>query len=91
MQHHLIRALALAALAAAAFVSAATAAERVRVGKAVPFAWTFTPIDVGVAVGTFAKQGLELEVTGFAGDARLQQGLVSNSICLLYTSDAADE
>ena len=80
MQHHLIRALALAALAAVAFASAAAAAERVRVGKAVPFAWTFTPIDVGIAVGTFAKQGLELEVTGFAGDARLQQGLVSNSI-----------
>ncbi|MGH8734763.1 MAG: ABC transporter substrate-binding protein, partial [Burkholderiales bacterium] len=60
--------------------SAAAAAERVRVGKAVPFAWTFTPIDVGIEVGTFAKQGLELEVTGFAGDARLQQGLVSNSI-----------
>ena len=80
MQHHLIRALALAALAAAAFASAAAAAERVRVGKAVPFAWTFTPIDVGIEVGTFAKQGLELEVTGFAGDARLQQGLVSNSI-----------
>jgi NitT/TauT family transport system substrate-binding protein len=80
MQHHLIRALALAALAAAAFASAAAAADRVRVGKAVPFAWTFTPIDVGIEVGTFAKQGLELEVTGFAGDARLQQGLVSNSI-----------
>src|SRR5262249_11351184 len=53
---------------------------RVRVGKAVPFAWTFTPIDVGIAVGIFAKHGLELEVTGFAGDARLQQGLVSDSI-----------
>src|SRR5262249_62164523 len=54
--------------------------DRVRVGKAVPFAWTFTPIDVGIAVGIFAKHGLELEVTGFAGDARLQQGLVSDSI-----------
>jgi ABC-type nitrate/sulfonate/bicarbonate transport system substrate-binding protein len=80
MQHYLIRALALAALAAGAFASAAAAADRVRVGKAVPFAWTFTPIDVGIEVGTFAKQGLELEVTGFAGDARLQQGLVSNSL-----------
>src|SRR5262245_34618413 len=50
------------------------------VGKAVPFAWTFTPIDVGIAVGIFAKHGLELEVTGFAGDARVQQGLVSDSI-----------
>jgi ABC-type nitrate/sulfonate/bicarbonate transport system substrate-binding protein len=55
-------------------------ADTVRVGKAVPFAWTFTPIDVGIDVGNFAKQGLELAVTGFAGDARLQQGLVSDSI-----------
>jgi ABC-type nitrate/sulfonate/bicarbonate transport system substrate-binding protein len=78
MQHHLVRALAVAF--AMIVASAAGAADRVRVGKAVPFAWTFTPIDVGIAVGTFAKQGLELEVTGFAGDARVQQALVSDSI-----------
>ena len=78
MRHHLVRALTLAI--AVTVASAAAAADRVRVGKAVPFAWTFTPIDVGIAVGTFAKQGLELEVTGFAGDARVQQALVSDSI-----------
>jgi ABC-type nitrate/sulfonate/bicarbonate transport system substrate-binding protein len=78
MERHLIRALILAA--AAGFASAALAADSIRVGKAVPFAWTFTPIDVGVATGLFAKNGLELTVTGFAGDARLQQGLVSDSI-----------
>jgi NitT/TauT family transport system substrate-binding protein len=68
-------------LAAAALISSAVlAADKVRVGKAVPFAWTFTPIDVGIGVGIFANHGLELTVTGFAGDARLQQGLVSDSI-----------
>jgi NitT/TauT family transport system substrate-binding protein len=72
--------LALAVIVSAAVAGAAAAAERVRVGKAVPFAWTFTPIDVGIAVGTFAQEGLELEVTGFAGDARVQQALVSDSI-----------
>jgi NitT/TauT family transport system substrate-binding protein len=71
---------ALLVLAAAAFASAAPAADNIRVGKAVPFAWTFTPIDVGIATGIFAKHGLDLTVTGFAGDARLQQGLVSDSI-----------
>src|SRR6266567_5997524 len=82
MRHHLIRALVLAAapVLAAAFASSVMAADKVRVGKAVPFAWTFTPIDVGIDVGIFAKHGLELQVTGFAGDARLQQGLVSDSI-----------
>src|SRR5262249_12264541 len=82
MKHHPMGAgiLALVAILAVAFVSAAAAADRGRVGKAGPFAWTFTPIDVGVTVGIFAKHGLELEVTGFAGDARVQQGLVSDSI-----------
>jgi NitT/TauT family transport system substrate-binding protein len=80
--NHLIRA-ALATLmsvVALALVASADAAEKVRLGKAVPFAWTFTPIDVGVEIGNFSKRGLELEVTGFAGDARLQQGLASDSI-----------
>jgi ABC-type nitrate/sulfonate/bicarbonate transport system substrate-binding protein len=78
MSHHLIGAVVL--VAAAAFAATAQAADQVRVGKAVPFAWTFTPIEVGSEVGIFAKRGLELVVTGFAGDARLQQGLVSDSI-----------
>ena len=80
--NHLIRA-ALATLisvVALALVARAEAAEKVRLGKAVPFAWTFTPIDVGIEIGNFSKRGLELEVTGFAGDARLQQGLASESI-----------
>jgi len=87
MKHRLLRALvatlvrsALAPCVAVSLAAAAVAADAVRVGKAVPFAWTFTPIDVGIDVGIFAKQGLELAVTGFAGDARLQQGLVSDSI-----------
>jgi ABC-type nitrate/sulfonate/bicarbonate transport system substrate-binding protein len=70
----------LAIMAAAALATGAQAADAVRVGKAVPFAWTFTPIDVGIDTGIFAKHGLELTVTGFAGDARLQQALVSDSI-----------
>jgi ABC-type nitrate/sulfonate/bicarbonate transport system substrate-binding protein len=78
MKHLLTRALVL--VAAAAFAASAAAADKVRVGKAVPFAWTFTPIEVGIEVGIFAKHGLELQVVSFAGDARLQQGLVSDSI-----------
>jgi len=80
MTHRLIRAAFLLPFLAVPMAAAALAADTVRVGKAVPFAWTFTPIDVGIDVGIFAKQGLEPVVTGFAGDARLQQGLVSESI-----------
>src|SRR5262249_13762416 len=82
MKHHPMGAGILVAVAilAVAFASTAAAADRVRVGKAVPVAWTFTPIDVGVAVGLFAKNGLELEVPAFAGDARRRQGIVCDSI-----------
>jgi len=88
VMHRLLRALvgtlacSASALCVALSIATATlaAADTVRVGKAVPFAWTFTPIDVGIETGIFARQGLALEVTGFAGDARLQQGLVSGSI-----------
>ena len=78
MRYCLLRALIL--LAMSAFASTASAADKLRIGKAVPFAWTFTPIEVGIEAGIFAKHGLELTVTGFAGDARMQQGLVSDSI-----------
>ena len=88
MKRHLMRALVLALVPffAAAFAASAPAADKLRIGKAVPFAWTFTPIEVGLEVGIFAKHGLELVVTGFAGDARMQQGLVSDSIDIGFGS-----
>ena len=44
------------------------------------FAWTFTPLDVGIQTGIFAKHGIEIEASAFNGDARMQQGLTSDSI-----------
>jgi ABC-type nitrate/sulfonate/bicarbonate transport system substrate-binding protein len=58
----------------------AHAAEKLRVGKAVPFAWTFTPLDIGVETGQFARHGLEIEISAFGGDARMQQALTADSI-----------
>src|SRR5215475_4784884 len=48
----------LVVLATAALSASAGAAETLRVGKAVPFAWTFTPVEVGIETGQFGKQGL---------------------------------
>ena len=67
-------------LLAFSLVSPAAAAEKLRVGKAVPFAWTFTPLDVGMQMGIFAKHGLEIEASSFGGDARLQQALTADSL-----------
>ena len=58
----------------------AGAAEKLRVGKAVAFAWTFTPLDVGMDMGIFAKHGLEIEASAAAGDAKMQQALSADSI-----------
>src|SRR5258708_22382772 len=61
-------------------VAPAGAAEKLRVGKAVAFAWTFTPLDVGIQTGIFAKHGLEIEASASAGDAKLQQALIADSL-----------
>jgi NitT/TauT family transport system substrate-binding protein len=72
--------ISLATLLMAALLTPASAAEKLRVGKAVAFAWTFTPLDVGMQTGIFAKHGVEIEASAFNGDARMQQGLTSDSI-----------
>ena len=61
-------------------VSPAGAVEKLRVGKAVPEAFSFVPLDVGVRKGFFAKNGLEIESIAFAGDARMQQAMASDSL-----------
>jgi ABC-type nitrate/sulfonate/bicarbonate transport system substrate-binding protein len=68
-------------VAAAIFgASAATAADTIRVGKSVSQPFAFAPVEIGTQFGIWAKHGLELEVVVFAGDAKLQQGLVANSV-----------
>jgi NitT/TauT family transport system substrate-binding protein len=60
--------------------SPARAAEKLRVAKVVPFAWTFTPLDIGIQEGIFAKHGLAIEESSSAGDAKLQQILTADSV-----------
>lgn len=60
--------------------AAAKAADKLRVGKSVGTTWTFIQLDVGVQQGIFAKYGLDVDIATFTGDAKLQQGLVANSL-----------
>jgi NitT/TauT family transport system substrate-binding protein len=69
-----------AALPLAARLAPARAADKLRVAKVVPFAWTFTPLDIGMQQGIFAKHGLDIEASASTGDARLQQLLTSGSV-----------
>ncbi len=55
----LCRILLVAALVGLASSQAAYAVDTIRVGKSVPIAWTFTPLDMGVETGIWAKHGSE--------------------------------
>jgi len=81
--------LVLAALATAALTTPAAAADKLRVGKAVPEAFSFVPPDVGMRNGIFQKNNVELELTAFAGDARMQQAAAADSIDILLGSGPA--
>jgi ABC-type nitrate/sulfonate/bicarbonate transport system substrate-binding protein len=56
------------------------AAEVVRVGKSVPEAFSFVPLDVGMRTGIFRKYGVEIEASALSGGARLQHALAADSI-----------
>jgi ABC-type nitrate/sulfonate/bicarbonate transport system substrate-binding protein len=58
----------------------AQAAAALRVGKAVPEAFSFTPLDIGIRKGFFAKNGVEVEASAFTGDAKLQQAMTASSL-----------
>jgi ABC-type nitrate/sulfonate/bicarbonate transport system substrate-binding protein len=71
---------AAAVLLALAAASPASALDKLRVGKAIALPFDFTPVDIGMAKGFFQKHGLELEISAFAGSAKLQQALGAGAI-----------
>jgi len=56
------------------------AADSVRVGKAGRDAFSFAPVDIGVQIGTFKKHSLDLTISSFGGDARVQQAMTADGI-----------
>ncbi len=55
-------------------------AETLRVGKAGRQAFSFVPVDVGARTGIFKKHNLDLEISSFGGDARIQQAMAADAI-----------
>ena len=80
VRHRLTTKLALTLMLIAGSLSTALAQEKIRVGKAVPEAFSFVPLDVGMAQGFFKKRGLDVESIAFAGDAKMQQAAAAGSI-----------
>jgi ABC-type nitrate/sulfonate/bicarbonate transport system substrate-binding protein len=71
---------ALTILAALTVTPCSNAAETLRVGKAGREAFSFVPVDVGAQAGIFKKHGLDLEISSFGGDARIQQAMAADGI-----------
>jgi ABC-type nitrate/sulfonate/bicarbonate transport system substrate-binding protein len=67
-------------LAAFSVQSERALAETIRVGKAFPGVFDFTPIDIGLTQGFFAKHGIVIEEFDFNGSAKLQQALAADAI-----------
>ena len=80
---------ALAAAIAFGFSARADAGDVLRVGKAVPEAFSFVPLDVGIQEGIFKKYGVDVQPTAFTGDAKLQQAMASDSIDIALGSGPA--
>jgi len=74
---------------ACAWAMPAQAAEKLNVGKAVPEAFSFVPLDVGIRTGIFAKHGVDVNSIAFAGDAKLQQAMVAGSLDIALGSGPA--
>jgi ABC-type nitrate/sulfonate/bicarbonate transport system substrate-binding protein len=60
--------------------SAALADDLIRIGNAGREAFSFVPANVGKDVGIFKKHGLDIEISGFGGDAKLQQAMAAEAV-----------
>jgi NitT/TauT family transport system substrate-binding protein len=82
--------LLLAAALAFAFASPhAQAAQTLRVGKAVPEAFSFVPLDVGIRENFFKQNGVNIDEISFAGDAKMQQAMAADSLDIALGSGPA--
>lgn len=82
--------LALAGMTFCACLAGTVLAQTVvRVGKAVPEAFSFVPLDVGIHEGFFKKRGLDVQSLAFAGDAKMQQAAAAGSVDFLLGSGPA--
>jgi len=71
---------ALGALALVAGAGAASANDKLVVGKAFPTSFAFIPINVAVQTGIMAKAGFDVTIQGFEGSAKLQQGITAGDV-----------
>ena len=69
-----------------AWAAQADAAEKLRVAKPTPTAYSFSLIDLGIEKGIFQKHGVEIELLTLAGGAKIAQAMVAGSIDIGFGS-----
>jgi ABC-type nitrate/sulfonate/bicarbonate transport system substrate-binding protein len=84
-----VAALALAAALAMTTAGAASASDKVTLGKAVSNSFAFGIAEVGIQAKIFAQEGIDLEVASFRGDAQLQQALTTGAVDVGFGSGPA--
>src|SRR5580658_4764701 len=72
--------IAVAAFAGLILTDPASAQTTLRLGKAQANQFAFIPADVGVETGIFKKHGIDLDISSFAGDAKMVQALTAGSL-----------
>ncbi len=73
-------AVAIAAASLVLLAGHASAQQKLRVGKSQADSFSFVPVDIGIEHGFFKKYGVEVESSGFAGDAKLQQAIAADAV-----------
>jgi NitT/TauT family transport system substrate-binding protein len=63
-----------------AALSLSAQAETLRVGKAGAEAFSFVPAEVGEKLGLYKKHGIDLTISAFGGDPKLQQAMAADGI-----------
>jgi NitT/TauT family transport system substrate-binding protein len=75
-----VPALIVAALIGLTLIAPGASAETLRIGKAGRDAFSFAPADIGAETGIFKKHGIDVEISSFGGDARVQQAMTADGI-----------
>ncbi|HEX3973776.1 MAG TPA: ABC transporter substrate-binding protein [Stellaceae bacterium] len=71
---------ALVGSVAAAYIKPAKAGDTLRVGKAVAENFGYTPLDIGIAKGIFARQDIEISLLNFTGGAKIAQAMAAGAV-----------
>jgi NitT/TauT family transport system substrate-binding protein len=72
--------IALLACALIQYAAPARALDTVRLGKAVPNSFAFAATEVGIDAKIFEREGIEIAVSSFRGDAQMQQAMAAGSL-----------